>query len=148
MKMRVQVGEQSYEVEIENINARPVMATVEGETFEIWPEESASAPAAAPIAKPVQPRIEPAAPKAAAPAAAAAPTAGGANAVTAPIPGVILTINVKVGDSVKFGQELCVLEAMKMKNAIRATRDGKIGNIAIAVGDHVKHGQTLIEFAG
>ena len=66
--------------------------------------------------------------------------------VLAPIPGVIIAISVKPGDSVTRGQELCVLEAMKMKNAIRASRDGKIAAILVNVGDHVKNSQVLIEF--
>ncbi len=67
-------------------------------------------------------------------------------AVLAPIPGVIIAVSVKVGDSVSFGQELCILEAMKMKNVIRATRSGKIGAIHVAIGDQVKHSQMLMEF--
>jgi biotin carboxyl carrier protein len=48
---------------------------------------------------------------------------------------------------VKRGEEICVLEAMKMKNSIRAARDGVIETIAVTVGDQVRHGQTLIEFS-
>jgi biotin carboxyl carrier protein len=66
--------------------------------------------------------------------------------VTAPIPGVIISIAVKEGDIVKFGDEICVLEAMKMKNAIRANRAGKVAAICVTIGDQVRHGQTLIEY--
>jgi len=66
--------------------------------------------------------------------------------VVAPLPGVIIEINAKVGDIVKFGDALCVLEAMKMKNSIRAGREGEIAAINIAVGDSVQHSQVLMEF--
>jgi biotin carboxyl carrier protein len=67
--------------------------------------------------------------------------------VLAPIPGVILSIAVKPGDAVVFGQELCVLEAMKMKNQIRANRAGKIAELRVAPGEQVRHSQVLFEYA-
>ena len=66
--------------------------------------------------------------------------------MTAPIPGTIVAVLVKAGESVKTGQELCTLEAMKMKNAIRANRDGTVANVLVANGDSVKYGQPLVEF--
>jgi biotin carboxyl carrier protein len=66
--------------------------------------------------------------------------------VTAPIPGVIVSINVKAGDVVTAGKELCVLEAMKMKNSIRAARAGTIAAIRVAVSEQVKNGQVLMEY--
>ncbi len=143
MKIRVKIDEQTYDVEVGDLNARPILATLEGETFEVWPaEESAELSPAA-----VEPGCEPtlAAPVSA--AAAGGPAVDKAKSVQAPIPGVILTVAVKPGDAVKSGQELCLLEAMKMKNAIRANRDGKIANVLIAPGDAVRHGQVLMEFA-
>lgn len=146
MKLRVKIDNQTFEVEIADLQARPVIAVVDGESFEVWPEEmQASLPApvaAAPVAAPIAPAA-PAAPKpAAAPAAVDA-----SKAVTAPIPGVIVAIAVKPGDKVKVGQELCTLEAMKMKNAIRAQREGTIGTVFIAVGDQIRHGQALLEYS-
>lgn len=64
----------------------------------------------------------------------------------APIPGVIVEIAANVGDLVTYGQELCVLEAMKMKNSIRANRNGSIKKIFISTGDHVRQSQDLMEF--
>ena len=66
--------------------------------------------------------------------------------VLAPIPGVITEIKVKEGDSVAFGQELCVLEAMKMKNSIKAGHDGTIARIHITVGEQVQQGKVLLVF--
>jgi biotin carboxyl carrier protein len=66
--------------------------------------------------------------------------------VTAPLPGVIISIDVKAGDVVKRGQSLLTLEAMKMKNAIRSTREGTIAEVHVANGDQVQHGQLLVSF--
>jgi biotin carboxyl carrier protein len=143
MKLRVKVENETYEVEVENIQARPILAKVDGETFEVWPEE---VQAAAAIASSAPAPSAPAAPAVQA-VTQAAPVQGGAKTVPAPIPGVILSLSVREGDSVKNGQELLILEAMKMNNAIRASRDGTIARIHVAPGDHVKHGQPLVEFS-
>lgn len=142
MKLNVKIEGQTYNVEIGDLSARPVVAVVDGESVEVFPEESGSQPAVS--ASALSSSAAAAAPAAVAPVAA--PT-GGAKVITAPIPGTIVSISVKAGDSVEFGQELCVLEAMKMKNAIRATRSGKIGVIHAAVGNQVRQGQPLVEFA-
>lgn len=71
-------------------------------------------------------------------------TGGGAGAVKAPLPGVVLSIPVKVGDAVKASDTVVVLEAMKMENAIHAGRDGKIASISVAPGDSVLEGTVLV----
>ena len=144
MKIKVKIDEQMFEVEINDLAARPIVALVDGQCFEVWPEDE-TAPAFAQTA-PVE-RLAPA-PRPIVQAASAAPAGNvdKAKTVLAPIPGVILTVAVCAGATVKVGQELCVLEAMKMKNAIRSTRAGTIANIYISEGDHVKHGQVLVDF--
>ncbi len=75
----------------------------------------------------------------------AKPSAGGkGSAVVAPLPGVVLSIPVKVGDTVKASDTVLLLEAMKMENAIHAGRDGRIASIAVNPGDSVLEGATLI----
>jgi biotin carboxyl carrier protein len=69
-----------------------------------------------------------------------------AKVVKAPLPGVVDSIKVKVGDSVVYGQELVVLEAMKMKNSIKATKPGKITKVCVSVGETVPHGASLVEY--
>ncbi len=71
-----------------------------------------------------------------------APSAAGA--VKSPLPGVILSVDCKVGDVVKRGQKILVLEAMKMENNINAARDGKIVEIKVNKGDSVLEGADLV----
>jgi len=138
MKIKVTIADQTFEVEVGDLQARPILATIDGETFEVSPETAAAAAAPAASARPAP---------VAAPAASRAPAAGGGGKqVVAPIPGVIISITVKPGDEVKVGQELLILEAMKMKNAIRANRAGTVAAILVAAGDQVRHSQPLIEF--
>lgn len=125
--------------------------TVNGTTYEVIVEEAGSvagapvytAPAAytAPVA-PVAP-VAPAAPVASAPAAApkAAPAApagpAGANKVTAPMPGTILDVKVSAGQSIKKGEVVCILEAMKMENEIPAPCDGVVASVNVQKGASV-----------
>lgn len=126
-KFIINVNGNSYEVEVEEVrDGSPVAAS------------AAPAPKAAPAAP--APKAAPAPAPKAAPAAAPA----GAATVEAPMPGTILAVNVKVGDAVKKGQVLCVLEAMKMENEIMATGDGTVVSVAVSVGESVNTGQVLI----
>lgn len=86
---------------------------------------------------------------AAAPSAAPAPAAGAGSAqdkLTAPMPGVILSIDTSVGTPVKRGDTLLVLEAMKMKNELKAPRDGVVAEIYPSVGQQVRYGEFLVRF--
>lgn len=67
----------------------------------------------------------------------------GERKVTAPLPGKIITIAVKAGDNVHIGDELCVIEAMKMSNSIKSQRDCTIQNVLVSVGDSVPFGTPL-----
>ncbi len=113
--------------------------TVNGNVYEVTVEEGAStgaAPAAAPKAVP---KAAPAAaPKVAAPAGAQ-----GSVVVSAPMPGKILGVKASVGQAVKKGEVIMILEAMKMENDIVAPSDGTIASINAAVGDAVESGATL-----
>ena len=105
--------------------------TVNGTAYEIELEElTGAAPAAAPAAA-----------TAPAPAAAAAPAGG--EKVTSPMPGTILSVNVAVGDAVKRGQVLMVLEAMKMENEIMCPCDGKVVSVNTSKGSSVESGTLL-----
>ena len=115
--------------------------TVNGVAYDVVVEElNGTVAAPAPVAAPV------AAPKAA-PAPAAAPKASGnagAIAVKAPRPGNLIKVNVKVGDAVKKGDVLCVLEAMKMENDIMAPADGVVASVEAAKGASVATDAVLV----
>lgn len=105
--------------------------------FEAVGQEEAPAPAPAPVPK--------AAPKAApAPAPAPKPVAG-AKSLTSPLPGNIVSVAVAVGDTVKRGQTVMVIESMKMENNIPAPRDGKVTAVHAAAGKSVMQGDALLD---
>ncbi len=115
--------------------------TVNGNVYDVTVEEAgsvASAPVAAPRAAAPAPKAAPAAPKAAAPAGAA-----GSVKVEAPMPGKILKTVASVGQAVKKGDVIVVLEAMKMENEIVAPQDGTVASINVAVNDSVEAGAVL-----
>lgn len=111
--------------------------TVNGVAYDVQVEEvggSASAPVAAAPAAPAAP-----APKA---APAAAPTSG--EPLNCPMPGTIISVNVSVGQQVKLGDVVVVLEAMKMENEIKAPKDGTITSVNVNKGDAVESGTLLV----
>ena len=127
MKYKVTLNGRTYEVEVE---AGKAMLLDEYEA--IAPAAPAAPAAAAPVA--------------AAPAAApAAPVVtGSGEAVTAPMPGTILKVNVQNGQAVKAGTVLVVLEAMKMENEIMAPKDGTVTQVAVQKGSSVDTGAPLV----
>ena len=86
-------------------------------------------------------------PKAQAPAAPAAPSPAGAKTVAAPMPGNILKVNVKAGQSVKKGDVLMILEAMKMENEIMAPSDAVVSSVSVSAGSTVEAGAVLCTLA-
>ena len=123
-KFNVTVNGLVYEVEVEEVGG---VATTN-------PVVKAPAPVDAPVAS-VAPATSAATPKATAPAVATGKT--GSVVIKAPMPGTILKVNVKVGDSVKRGDVVCVLEAMKMENDICAPEDGVVSSVEVTQGASV-----------
>ena len=113
--------------------------TVNGTAYEVEVEEVGAAAAAAPVA--AAPAAAPAAKPAAKPAAA---PAAGTESVVAPMPGNINAIKVTAGQSVKKGDDLVILEAMKMENEIKAPRDGVVASVAVTKGQSVNTGDLLV----
>ncbi len=123
--------------------------TVNGKTYDVAVDEIAAG-AQAPVITPVAaaapvaaPAAAPAPAQAAVPVAAPAPVVEGGTEVTAPMPGNILDVKVKVGDTVENGTPIVVLEAMKMENDVVATVGGKVVSINVKKGDAVESGAVI-----
>lgn len=128
-KYIINVNGKSYEVEVDEVKGGSVQSVTPVAPAPVAP---APAPAAAPA-----PKAAPAAPK-------AAPGTGGS--VTSPMPGNIWKVLVKPGDSVKNGDVLIILEAMKMENEIFAPADGVVASVEVKEGDSVGSGDLLVTF--
>ena len=145
MKYKITVNNKTYEVEIENINTRPVIAIVDGDRFEVMPENAGQVETRKDAGtiiekKPFNPN----------PSSAVSPSphqALSGNALTAPLPGTVIEVFVKAGEKVEAGQVVVVIEAMKMKNGIRSVYSGTIGEVLVSAGQSVAHKQALIKFA-
>ena len=130
-----------YKVTIGDIEDNIAHVEVNGTPYKVEMEKK-------PKAEPIKPIVRPAA--SAAPAAPATPVnrpaavSTGKSGVKSPLPGVIRDIKVNVGDSVKKGQLIVILEAMKMENSINADKDGKITAINVNKGDSVLEGTDLV----
>jgi glutaconyl-CoA/methylmalonyl-CoA decarboxylase subunit gamma len=137
MKYTVKVGDKEFEVEIEDINKRPIIARVEGEEFEVRPEignKPVESPAAATA---TDVKLAP---------SSASPSNLSGNTLLSPLPGVVIEVFVKAGEEVEAGTTVLIIEAMKMKNKIRSVRAGKISQVLVSDGQTVAHKQPLVEF--
>ena len=153
---KYKINGNEYSVAIIDLEGDKAAVEVNGVSYQVdILTEGYTAPAPRPAAKPAAPAPAPAAAPAApapapqpiAPAAPAAePAAPGCKgtAVQSPLPGVILDLKVAVGDQVKAGQTVAILEAMKMENNINAECDGVITAIKVAKGDNILEGSDIV----
>lgn len=145
-KYNLTINGTKYSVDINDIEDNKANIEVNGTPYtveldmESIPTMQKSQPKVVRVAAPA-PKAAPAAP-AAVPAAPAAPTAG--CVLKSPLPGTILDIFVNAGDTVKAGQHLILLEAMKMENNIDADRDGVVKEIRVRRSDSVMEGDVLL----
>lgn len=137
---KYKIDGKEYAVKIDKIEGDQAQLEVNGTPYSVeiiqekkeTPKVAKSATAAAPAAT-------------AAPAPAAAPASTGkGKAVKAPLPGVIISVDVQVGQQVKRGQQVAVLEAMKMENGINAECDGTITEIKVKAGDSILEGTDIV----
>src|SRR3989339_605610 len=138
------IDDQPFSVEIGLIQGNMANVTVNQVPYRVRIDGSSlvSSPASTPAPRPA-PRAE--APKpAAAPPKPAAPVSGGGERITAPIPGKVMSVMAKVGDSVSAGQVLLVIEAMKMENNIISPIDGTVKEIAVSNNADVSTGDLLV----
>ena len=132
---KFKIGGNHFDVTVNGIEGKIADVTVNGVNYQVELENEVSPAAAAPVAAAAAPAAA-----AAAPAAAPKP-AGSGKIIESPLPGVIISVDVKEGQAVKRGQKVAVIEAMKMENEILAECDGTITAI------HVKQGESVLEGA-
>lgn len=136
MKYIVKIADRSFEVEIKDIHARPVIARVDGQEFEVQPENG------------IKPEVQKEAGEVKhveLPKPVSIPNVN-VNEMVAPLPGTVTEIFVRAGDVIESGQVIVIIEAMKMKNSIRATRAGKVAEVFVSAGQAVAHKQPLVRF--
>ena len=138
-RLRVKIKEKWYTVEVEDISARPVIAIVDGERVEV-DIESLTKPGDIPKGTPFQ-ELE---------SEVDYETVDAAKSrtgyvVRAPMPGVIISVSVNEGDKISAGDEVCVMEAMKMQQIIRSDRAGAVVKIRVTKDQQVADGAALIE---
>ena len=136
-EFKLKINGKEYDVAIDTMEGNIASVTVNGLAYQVELENS---PAAADSETAVRFQI----PAAQASPAPAKPASGTGKDVTSPLPGVVIAIKVNVGDVVKAGQEVAVLEAMKMENSIEATHDGTVTAIHAAKGDSIQEGTAII----
>ena len=139
--LRIKVGDNWYNVEVGELTQSPVQVTVEGETFlvevESLPAQSPSRPRRGCTQTPgivVPP-----------PPTRGSASSGPDNIIASPLSGRVISILVRPGERVSAGQEVCVVEAMKMEQSIRATRDGVVKEVLVQPMDSVRTNDPLIE---
>jgi glutaconyl-CoA/methylmalonyl-CoA decarboxylase subunit gamma len=139
MKYTVQIANKSYEVEIEDILARPVVAYIDGERFEVQPENKHES-VTKKERKPKEFEVSGVLP------VHSESLMANTGELTAPLPGTVVEVFVKAGEQVEVGKVVLIIEAMKMKNSIRSTRTGKIAEVLVNAGQTVAHKQALVRF--
>lgn len=145
-KYNFRINGHDYQVDVNSVEGGIADVTVNGTDYKVELADAVPAPAqqaARPAPQATAPAPQTAAQTAAQTATASAPQGKG-EVVTAPLPGVILDIKVKVGDAVKAGQTVAVLEAMKMENEIEATASGTVTAVNAGKGDSVLEGTAII----
>lgn len=142
---KIKVNGNEYNVTVQNVEDNNACVLVNGTEYNVEVEGLVAQKRPA-VKKQVQSLSMPtnAAPHIATAPVAAPPKTASAGSIKSPLPGVILDLNVKEGDTIKAGQRLLVLEAMKMENNIDSDRDGVISSIKVRKGDSVLEGDVLI----
>lgn len=137
---KLKINDNNYTVVIKDVTDDAVLAEVNGKKHVVHIDTISNLIAA----EDIQTTTPIAAPSPSSPAAPAHATPAKAGAIITPIPGQIISISVSVGEKVRTGQKLLVLEAMKLENSITATMDGTVSEILVAAGDVVNQSQPLI----
>jgi len=138
-KYELTINDKAFTVDVKEFSTETAVIEVNGTAYNVEINDVINTQGPTAAKRPVARKV------AAAPAAAApAPSSGGAGAVTAPIPGSIMEVYVKEGDTVAEGQKILKMEAMKMENIIITTVGGTVTAIKVAAGDTVNQGQEMV----
>jgi biotin carboxyl carrier protein len=149
---RLTVNDKTYKVEIGDLSQSTIEVRVDGEMFSVRLESDAPemdrgpAPVISMAANPVAPAASPVMPSLKTKGPSTPPAATDGKVLTAPMPGVVLAVRVKAGDRVKRGEEMVLLESMKMELNILAGADGVVKKVFVSQGQNVAHGAILVEF--
>ena len=158
-KLKVRVGDRWYSVEVQDLTTNPVRVLVDGDPVEVdveqlpsleppKPEGEASVESAPEVDASVKSAPEEAAePPAPQTPVVPAPAAAAITVFRSPMPGVVISVAVKEGDQVVAGDDVCVLEAMKMEQVLRAERAGTVVAIHVSPGQQVSDGEPLVDVA-
>lgn len=141
---KFKINGKDFHVAVNGISGTKADVTVNGVNYDVELEN-----AVAPVQQAAPAQTAPVAPVAAAPkapAAASAPATGG-KTITSPLPGVIISVDVKEGSVVKRGQKVAVIEAMKMENDILADADGTVTAVHVSKGDTVAEDAKIVTIA-
>ncbi|HNW88754.1 MAG TPA: biotin/lipoyl-binding protein [Bacteroidales bacterium] len=142
-KYKFQINKNQYEVEISNIDDNIADVLVNGTSYKVEFEKSLQTTKTPKLVRTLAVPSTDASPQTAKTSSPSTPK--GSGVVKSPLPGTILNIFVKVGDSVSIGQKIITLEAMKMENNINSDKEGKVTNINVKKGDAVMEGDVLVE---
>ena len=134
-RLRIKVGERWHTVEVEDTSTSPVKVVVDGEAFLVELEGSTEG----------QGGVQALSPQAVKEALTAAPSVVAEKVLRSPMPGRVLTVSVKEGGHVAPGDEVCIVEAMKMHQSIRFSQEGKVKKVHIRPGQQVNTGDLLVE---
>jgi biotin carboxyl carrier protein len=144
---RVKVEGTWYNVEVGDVSKSPVTVQIDGEEFHVEIE-----PAEQPETSPQQETPTPAPPPRPAPTPAPPPVrpapnvpTSGTGGLSAPMPGVIVEVLVSEGEKVTRGQDICILEAMKMQQRLKAAQDGIVTKVHVEATQRVQSGDQLID---
>lgn len=155
----IEIGGRDYVVDVHENSVDTFAVNVGGESYVVTlaaeeelhegaglPDDAGGAASPPGVPKVPLPRKAPATPAAAAMLIKAAAGKAGGNALTAPMPGVIIEIGVSAGDTIARGQLVAVLDAMKMHNNIRSPRAGVIAEVCVTPGQAIGHGDAIVRF--
>ena len=139
---RIKVGQQWYTVEVGDLSTSPIQVTVEGEAFQV---EVEGLPDTSPPPRRARPRLGTPGRLAPPSPSTASSSSFSDDVIRSPMPGRVISIMVRPGDHVSAGDEMCVVEAMKMEQSIRAPRSGVIKTIHVQPMDSVSANDPLME---